>query len=73
MLLSMVCEAVASFRVSPRQKSEVVSLVRATNKKVRALKIDDGAKDVAIIYYARAGDCIWNQEGIYIHTAVDRI
>ncbi|CAI5717583.1 unnamed protein product [Hyaloperonospora brassicae] len=62
--LAMACEAVVCCRVSPSQKAEVVSLVRATNRKVRTLAIGDGANDVAMIQRAHVGVGISGQEGM---------
>ncbi|GLD94849.1 hypothetical protein PINS_up003474 [Pythium insidiosum] len=62
--LALSCEAVVCCRVSPSQKAEVVSLVRATNKKARTLAIGDGANDVAMIQRAHVGVGICGQEGM---------
>ncbi|CAH0478820.1 unnamed protein product [Peronospora belbahrii] len=62
--LAMACESVVCCRVSPSQKAEVVTLVRATNKKMRTLAIGDGANDVAMIQRAHVGVGISGQEGM---------
>ncbi|RLN90603.1 hypothetical protein BBJ28_00022403 [Nothophytophthora sp. Chile5] len=62
--LAMACEAVVCCRVSPSQKAEVVTLVRAANTEVRTLAIGDGANDVAMIQRAHIGVGISGQEGM---------
>lgn len=69
--LAMACDAVVCCRVSPSQKAEVVSLVRATNVTARTLSIGDGANDVAMIQRAHVGVGICGQEGMQAVNASD--
>ena len=57
------CEAVICCRVSPKQKQEVVSLVRTTLPHVTTLAIGDGANDVNMIVAAHVGIGIRGVEG----------
>jgi phospholipid-transporting ATPase len=57
------CEAVMCCRVSPKQKSEVVALVRRTKPNVSTLAIGDGANDVNMITAAHVGIGIRGVEG----------
>ncbi len=60
--LALVCEVCICCRVSPKQKAEVVRLVR-TNLPVVTLAIGDGANDVAMIQEAHIGIGISGMEG----------
>ena len=57
------CSVVLACRVSPQQKADIVSLVIASNPKVRALSIGDGANDVSMITAAHVGVGISGLEG----------
>ncbi|KAG7498592.1 phospholipid-transporting ATPase IC [Solea senegalensis] len=57
------CEAVICCRVTPKQKANVVSLVKKTKKAV-TLSIGDGANDVNMIKTADIGVGISGQEGM---------
>ena len=57
------CDAVLACRVSPKQKQEVVSLVRKEKPTVRTLAIGDGANDVNMIVAAHVGVGIRGVEG----------
>ena len=50
-------------RVSPKQKAEIVHMVRAKNPKVTTLAIGDGANDVNMITAAHVGIGISGLEG----------
>lgn len=63
MELASVCEAVLCCRVSPKQKQEVVTLVRQERPKVTTLAIGDGANDVNMITAAHVGVGIKGVEG----------
>ncbi|ORX81203.1 phospholipid-translocating P-type ATPase [Anaeromyces robustus] len=57
------CRAVICCRVSPKQKSQVVSLVK-NGLKVLCLSIGDGANDISMIQEANIGVGIAGQEGM---------
>lgn len=63
MELASYCESVLCCRVSPKQKQEVVSLVRANRPNVITLAIGDGANDVNMITAAHVGIGIRGVEG----------
>ena len=56
-------QAVICCRVSPKQKQEVVSLVRSERPNVSTLAIGDGANDVNMITAAHVGVGIKGLEG----------
>ena len=59
------CKAVIGCRVSPRQKAEMVELVRnSEGQAVKTLAIGDGANDVGMIQAAHIGIGISGQEGM---------
>ncbi len=49
------CGVVIACRVSPKQKAEVVALVKNFDKKATTLSIGDGANDVNMITTAHIG------------------
>ncbi|EGR33087.1 phospholipid-translocating p-type flippase family protein, putative [Ichthyophthirius multifiliis] len=65
-LLIQICsvsKVVLACRVSPKQKQEIVTLVRSHQKKVTTLAIGDGANDVNMINAAHVGIGIKGKEG----------
>jgi phospholipid-transporting ATPase len=64
-LLSESSNVVIACRVSPKQKAEVVNIVkeRNKNKKITTLAIGDGANDVNMITAAHIGVGILGLEG----------
>merc|ERR1719357_2386793 len=58
------CSAVVCCRISPRQKAEIVKLVRRCDKSCITLAIGDGANDVAMIKAAHVGIGINGLEGM---------
>lgn len=72
MLLDLACrcQAVVCCRVSPKQKAEVVKLVRY-GKKAVTLAIGDGANDVSMIQEAHVGVGISGQEGMQAVNSAD--
>eukprot|EP01012_Entosiphon_sulcatum_P029470 TRINITY_DN3592_c0_g2_i1.p1 TRINITY_DN3592_c0_g2~~TRINITY_DN3592_c0_g2_i1.p1 ORF type:complete len:1641 (+),score=299.86 TRINITY_DN3592_c0_g2_i1:355-4923(+) len=64
------CKAVVCCRVSPKQKADVVELVR-TKRKVITLGIGDGANDVGMITKAHIGVGISGKEGVQAVMASD--
>jgi phospholipid-transporting ATPase len=63
MKIAEECEAVICCRVSPKQKAEVVTLVRQTKPMASTLAIGDGANDVNMITAAHVGIGIRGVEG----------
>ena len=61
--LAMSAHAVVACRVSPKQKAEVVSMVRKKNPSLTTLAIGDGANDVNMITAAHVGVGISGLEG----------
>lgn len=63
MMIAEKCNSVIACRVSPKQKQEVVSLVRREKPTVSTLAIGDGANDVNMITAAHTGVGIKGVEG----------
>jgi phospholipid-transporting ATPase len=61
--IAQACNSVLACRVSPKQKQEIVSMVRAEKPKVVTLAIGDGANDVNMIIAAHIGVGIRGLEG----------
>ncbi|EGR34328.1 phospholipid-translocating p-type flippase family protein, putative [Ichthyophthirius multifiliis] len=57
------CSSVLCCRVSPKQKQQIVTLVRDNNPKISTLAIGDGANDVNMINAAHIGVGILGIEG----------
>lgn len=57
------CSVVLACRVSPKQKAEIVTLVRSNKPDVITLAIGDGANDVNMITAAHVGVGIRGVEG----------
>jgi len=68
--LAKQCKSVICCRVSPKQKADVVLLVR-NNLDVITLAIGDGANDVSMIQAAHLGIGISGQEGLQATLASD--
>jgi phospholipid-transporting ATPase len=58
------CKTVIACRTSPKQKAEMVRLIRSNNPESRTLAIGDGANDVNMIQEAHIGIGIMGQEGL---------
>ena len=69
--LAIACKAVVCCRVSPKQKAEIVTLLRKTLPYVRTLAIGDGANDVNMITAAHIGIGIQGLEGSQAARAAD--
>ncbi|RHY48886.1 hypothetical protein DYB38_006255 [Aphanomyces astaci] len=69
--LAQQCAAVICCRVSPKQKAEVVALVKNNVKNCRTLSIGDGANDVSMIQEAHVGVGISGHEGMQAVNASD--
>ena len=61
--LAMSAKVVLACRVSPKQKSEIVTMVRNKNPQLTTLAIGDGANDVNMITAAHVGIGISGLEG----------
>lgn len=71
MQIGDLCKVVLCCRVSPKQKQDVVSLVRNEKAKVSTLAIGDGANDVNMITAAHVGIGIRGVEGQQAARAAD--
>jgi phospholipid-translocating P-type ATPase (flippase) len=69
--LGVLCKAVICCRVSPKQKADVVSLVKKNIQDTITLAIGDGANDVSMIQAAHVGVGISGQEGLQAANAAD--
>lgn len=58
------CEAVICCRVSPRQKADVVRLIKNDDELAITLAIGDGANDVSMIMEAHIGVGLYGNEGM---------
>lgn len=66
------CQAVIACRVSPKQKADIVELVRASRSPApMTLAIGDGANDVGMISKAQVGVGISGKEGLQAVNASD--
>ncbi len=63
MELAQAAKVVIACRVSPKQKAEIVTMVRYNNPKLTTLAIGDGANDVNMITAAHVGVGISGLEG----------
>ncbi|KDO21063.1 hypothetical protein SPRG_13856 [Saprolegnia parasitica CBS 223.65] len=69
--IAQCCKAVICCRVSPKQKAEVVALVKKNVADCRTLSIGDGANDVSMIQEAHIGIGISGHEGLQAVNASD--
>ncbi|CAF1402273.1 unnamed protein product [Rotaria magnacalcarata] len=68
--LAVSCKTVICCRVSPKQKAEVVELVKRSTDEI-TLAIGDGANDVGMIQTAHVGVGIMGREGVQAACAAD--
>jgi phospholipid-transporting ATPase len=61
--LAQSAKVVLACRVSPKQKAEIVVMVKTKNPKLTTLAIGDGANDVNMITAAHVGIGISGLEG----------
>lgn len=71
MIIAEACKAVVACRVSPKQKQEIVQMVRLAKPKTICLAIGDGANDVNMITAANVGIGILGKEGAQAARASD--
>ena len=57
------CDVVLACRVSPKQKADIVNLIKNNYPKKITLSIGDGANDVNMIQQAHVGVGILGKEG----------
>ena len=69
--LAIKCNTVLCCRVSPKQKAQMVSLVKSRQPEVTTLAIGDGANDVNMITTASIGIGIMGVEGLQAARASD--
>ena len=62
--VSKTCEAVICCRVSPKQKAEVVRMIKQDDPQALTLAVGDGANDVSMINEAHVGIGIYGNEGL---------
>ena len=58
------CETVICCRISPKQKADVVRMVKEFNRDAVTLSIGDGANDVNMIKEADIGVGLFGREGV---------
>jgi phospholipid-transporting ATPase len=68
--LAISCKTVICCRVSPKQKAEVVELVKRSTDDI-TLAVGDGANDVGMIQTAHVGVGIMGREGVQAACAAD--
>uniref|UniRef100_A0A7S0ZD02 Phospholipid-transporting ATPase n=1 Tax=Timspurckia oligopyrenoides TaxID=708627 RepID=A0A7S0ZD02_9RHOD len=71
MLVARMAKTVISCRVSPKQKTEIVELVRRFEPDKITLAIGDGANDVGMIQAAHIGIGLYGKEGVEAVLASD--
>ena len=69
--LSITCNAVLCCRASPKQKSEMVNLIKIRQAEITTLAVGDGANDVNMITTAHIGVGILGVEGLQASRASD--
>lgn len=69
--LCKMCQAIVCCRISPKQKAQIVQLVKTNEKGSITLAIGDGANDVAMIKSAHVGIGISGLEGLQAVMAAD--
>ena len=68
--IAKICEVVVCCRVTPKQKADMVALVKNKLGKI-TLAIGDGANDVNMIQEAHIGVGLYGQEGMRAVQASD--
>ena len=69
--VSKTCEAVVCCRVSPKQKADVVRMIKKHEPTALTLAIGDGANDVSMINEAHVGIGLYGNEGLRAVQASD--
>jgi phospholipid-transporting ATPase len=71
MLVSELADVVLACRVSPKQKADIVELIKKKYPKKITLSIGDGANDVSMLMKAHIGVGIAGREGMQAARASD--
>ena len=62
--ISKTCEAVICCRVSPKQKADIVRMIKQDDQSCITLAVGDGANDVSMINEAHVGIGLYGNEGL---------
>ena len=62
--ISKTCEAVICCRVSPKQKADVVRMIKKHDKSLITMAVGDGNNDVSMINEAHVGIGLFGNEGM---------
>ena len=62
--ISKTCEAVICCRVSPKQKADVVRMIKMNDKGLLTMAVGDGNNDVSMINEAHVGVGLYGSEGL---------
>ena len=69
--ISKTCEAVICCRVSPKQKADVVRMIKLQDKSLLTMAVGDGNNDVSMINEAHVGVGLYGNEGLRAVQAAD--
>ena len=69
--ISKSCEAVICCRVSPKQKADVVRMIKKNDKQLITMAVGDGNNDVSMINEAHIGIGLYGNEGLRAVQASD--
>ena len=69
--ISKTCEAVICCRVSPKQKADVVRMIKLNDKSLLTMAVGDGNNDVSMINEAHVGVGLYGNEGLRAVQASD--
>ena len=69
--ISKTCEAVICCRVSPKQKADVVRMIKLQDKSLLTMAVGDGNNDVSMINEAHVGVGLYGNEGLRAVQASD--
>lgn len=62
--ISKTCEAVICCRVSPKQKADVVRMIKENDQTLLTMAVGDGNNDVSMINEAHVGIGLYGNEGL---------
>lgn len=62
--IAKTCDAVIASRISPKQKAEIVWMIRHADRSKITLSIGDGANDVSMLKDANIGIGLFGKEGM---------
>lgn len=69
--ISKTCEAVICCRVSPKQKADVVRMIKENDQSLLTMAVGDGNNDVSMINEAHVGVGLYGNEGLRAVQASD--